>query len=277
MKFIRMHTALLSLALLATVARADFDAAGLQERLRQNDPAGAEQFVASELQRLGVPASQALIDNTIGWAYFKMDRLSEAQKYLESALELAEAAHDTRTATLAANNLGVLHFALDDIEKSNFYFSRDYNRTTEVAVEYRQLIAAKETDMLATSALEQGVQQRFEQNFDQAISSYDTALQYQPENAKILEYKGYALFREGKVDKAIEVLVRARQADPSREFVHLNLVKAYCAKGSEADVQATIRQSGLSEEKFSDWYRIDTELRRVCQESPTISKLAPAP
>jgi tetratricopeptide (TPR) repeat protein len=198
------------------LAIAALDTVRLEEMLNRGEIEEAQKFVAQSLRADGFKASAASVDNVIGWAYFSFSNTAQAELHLMSALHKAEKQGDRQIAILAANNLGIVNFTENRLDRAEFYFGMEYNADTEVAREYRRLIDAKRREITLSMALERGKQQRYEGKFQQAVSSYETVLKLDPRNAAALEYKGYALYRLGRMDEAEASLEAARSIDPSQ-------------------------------------------------------------
>lgn len=240
-------------------------------KLEQAKALISESLVASALE-----PTDASVDNIVGWTYYTMGNLLEAERFLTAAFRNSMQSGDAKIAMLSANNIGILLFSENRLAEADIYFSMPHNADSDVAKEYKRLIEAKRRDTALATALEQGKQQRYEQKFRQAVSNYETALLFEPRNVEALEYKGYSLFRLGRFDDARVALLEARAIDPARELVHLNLVKIECARGSEDEVQAAIDSSELPLDRFALWYASDLEFQSVCGKSAAIKQAVTA-
>lgn len=237
-----------------------------------------EQFeqAIEELQQILPEApiqDEAAIYNAIGWSYQKLGDYQKAEENISQSRQLALDSGDVETATLASNNLGIIAYLQNDLEKARVLFSQESSRDTKTAQLYLKLIEAKRKELLAQEALTVGIEKRLEKDFAAAAAEYDKALVYQPKNAAALEYKGYALLRNGDYVAALEALIASKEIDATRKFVHLNLAKVNCQLGSEQGLQQVVETSGLSEEQFIDWHQIDGEFRRMCKSSAYIKNL----
>lgn len=214
----------------------------------------------------------AAIDNLIGWSYFSLGRLPQAEESLNSALANAERENNARVRSVAANNLGVLHFVEGDLDRALSYFSEPYTRNTKIAAEYRALIEKKRLEVEEERMTQEGISARTDLKFEDAVRSYDQALRLAPDDARILEFKGYSLFRLGKYDEAIDVFQRAIAADTtgSRTFLPLNMIKAYCASGKDELIAPFLRSATVSKETLQSWWGRDRELQEVCAKSASV-------
>ena len=219
----------------------------------------------------------ATVDNLIGWSFFCLGKMSDAEVYLTSALASAEREHNTEAKRLVTNNLGVLYFVQGDLDKSLSYFNQPLTRDTKIAQQYRSLIAKKRVEVEAERNVQQGIAFRVDQKFDQAVQSYDKALQTTPDDPRMLEYKGYSLFRLGKYDEAIAVLQAALKADiaHTRTLLPLNMIKAYCASGKDGQIAPLIRETKVSPATLKSWWETDRELQKVCAQSVALKNLLP--
>lgn len=218
-------------------------------------------------------ASRVLVLNAKGWAYLKLGNYQEADKALIESYNLAMQRNDTESSVLASNNLGISTYLQNELGKSIEYFMHGKKHGSPTALTYLDLIEKKKNEIQFQEALLAGRQQRENSNFTEAVKNFDNALKVRPYDAKTLEFKGYALLRDGKVDSALETLKTARELNSGRLFVHLNLVKAYCISNSDDKVREVIEESLLPISQYKDWHLKDSEFRRMCEHSAYISNL----
>jgi len=216
----------------------------------------------------------AAVDNLIGWSYFSLGKLPEAENFLTSSFVNAKLENNTKVKQLAANNLGVLYFIEGDLDKSLSYFTQPYTRNTVIATEYRKLITQKRLAIEVEGNVQAGIAARADLKFDEAIQSYNKALELSPNDARLLEFKGYALYRLGKFDEAMNVMQMAYKADTTRirKFLPLNIIKNYCASGREDEIAHFIKSAGLSSTTLQFWWERDGEFQSVCAKSLVVSE-----
>jgi Flp pilus assembly protein TadD len=216
--------------------------------------------------------AEARVDNLIGWSYFSLGKVSDAEQFLILALASAERENDMEVSQLAANNLGVVYFVEGDLDKSLSYFNAPYTRETKLARQYRDLISKKHVEIEAERNVQEGISARLTGKFDQAVQSYDKALRLTPEDPMVLELKGYALFRMGNYDEAITTLEAALVSDTARTraFIPLNMIKAYCAAGRDQQISPLLRTSNIAAATLLSWWDKDAELRKVCARSAAL-------
>ncbi len=218
-------------------------------------------------------ATMAKIQGAIGWGFILVDEFEKAQVYLESSLNNGMKINDQSIILTANNNLGISSFLQNKIEESRTYFSKDFVKDTPTAKTYLTLLEAKENEILRQAAISSGVEHRHNKNFEDAITQYDLALKYKPDDSRTLELKGYSLFRLAKYQAAKETLLLAKDADPSRKVIHLHLLKVTCAMGDYGNIKQVINDSGLKHEVFMQWWEIDGELKKVCANANLIDHL----
>ncbi|MFV0438289.1 MAG: tetratricopeptide repeat protein [Desulfopila sp.] len=239
---------------------------------------GAQQYqqairlLLADRERARQNQGVAELDNLVGWSYFSLGMTREAEDYLNSAFINAEKEQNPEVKRLAANNLGILYFVEDNFDKSLFFFNNPAVRDTRTANQYRNLIADKRKEVEAERLTQAGITARFEQKFTKAIEFYDKALEMLPNDSRILEFKGYALYRLGKYGEAVVVLRQAYRADigRNRSLLPLNLIKAYCAIGKDQQVLAIINSAQVSTTTLKLWWQQDKELQSVCAQSPAL-------
>ncbi len=213
---------------------------------------------------------RAELQNAIGWALIKNKDYSAAQPYLKSALTIADAGHFNDIKLTASNNLGIALYLQNNFAASRNYFSQDYAKDSVTAQNYLQLLEIKENEFLSEQAILSGINKRQNKQFEQAIVDYDNALKHKPNDARTLEFKGYAQYRLGLLQQAYETLQRSREIDPKHQFTHLNLLKVSCSMNSSAKIRHVISSSGIEQAVFQKWMSVDNELLEVCGENKTV-------
>jgi len=214
--------------------------------------------------------SSARVLNALGWAYLKLGNYQKAKDNLQASYELAKKLDNQEVAVISSNNLGILAYLENDLEKAEKYFYIGKRKNSRTALTYLDLIEKKNRNIRFQEALLNGIDLRRKQDFKGAIGNYEKALSIQPNDAATLEYKGYALLRDGQHDLSVKTLDKAKTLDPTRKFVYLNLVKAYCMLQSDQDVQQSIIESSLEIDEFVQWYAADSEFRKMCSNSTYI-------
>ncbi len=117
--------------------------------------------------------------------------------------------------------------------------------------------------------LEEGKQLARAKDFDGAAESYNQVLETDPDNAKALHYKAYALYRREKdqpnpdLTEALEASRRAIVIDPSSFLNHLNHAKILCKMGDEAGARETV--AVLQSDFAFNYDKLDDgEFRTLC-------------
>jgi len=270
LKFFSVVSLMISIYSISTVANAD---------LKYIETLVSEQKFDKAIDQLTILLSEADAEkkaallNAIGWGYLKLGDYLNAEKNLIKSQKLALNFEDNETAMLASNNLGILNYLQNNLEISAKYFGGELNQNTETAKLYIKLIEIKRNELLSQKSLESGTVSRRKKDFKKAIEEYDVALKYKPRNAAALAYKGYALLRGGKYDLSIDALTLAKNIDPSRKLIYLNLVKVNCKLNSEQGVNQSIEDSQLPKQQFIDWHKQDAEFRHMCVENTYITEL----
>lgn len=209
----------------------------------------------------------APIDNLIGWSYFSSGNVADAERFLKSALAMADQENNSEVKTLAANNLGIVYFVKGDLDKSLRFFNQPYTKQSSIAVQYRQLIQSKRTAIEVERYAQEGIAHRGKLEFARAVESYDKALDQSPDDPRLLELKGYALFRLKKYEDAIHILETGMRVDSAgtRPFIQLNLLKSYCAANRDRDIALLIERAALSRSALQLWWENDRELNDACR------------
>lgn len=207
-------------------------------------------------------AAKATVRNALGYTQFLSGDYDQAARNLASAKDLAEAAGDEQTRIKALNNRGVLEFTRGDLEAAAAAFEEATASGSEFARNYLGQIDLQRQAEAARALIDAGVRARMTDDFATAVASYDQALALDPNNVQALDYRGYALFRLGDLDRAEQDFVRALELQPDAVIPKLNLLKVRCSDpaSSAAELLALAPQT----ERERELYRRETELRRVC-------------
>lgn len=233
----------------------------------------AVEVMKNSLESTHELSKKADIQGAIGWALVTESKYAEAQEYLTSSLKNALESNNQNAALRANNNLGIANYLQNNLELSKAYFNQDLARDSSTAQNYLNLIGIKERKIKGEEALSAGVTERRNLNFEEAVEKYNLSLEYMPDNAKTLELKGYALFRLGRFDDAYSTLHLAKEADPSRRFVYLNLLKVACSTNANEAIEHTVNNSGIELQTYRHWYDIDGEFRTVCSNNQTLAAI----
>jgi tetratricopeptide (TPR) repeat protein len=112
-----------------------------------------------------------------------------------------------------------------------------------------------------------------EQQYDQAISLYDKALESFPDDPYGWSLKGYALFKAGKIPESIEANQKAVQLDPGDPLNYIDLAKSYCAAKQYDDAKRVLLSDPPPDllSAVSHYSETDGEIRRVCK--PILSQM----
>ena len=207
-----------------------------------------------------------------GWAWYHRPRsattLREAQGAFERALEIEPGSVDARigVASILAVTLAngrsrsveqdqaraelLLVEALErDPKRSMAHFSlgilrRFQNRLTEARIEHETAIALDHNNSRAFHQL--GLTLMFLGQPEAAISHFEKAIRLNPHDANIADpYGGLGtchLFL-GHLDQAIDLLTKARAANPRLWYVHLNLAGAFGLRGDLEEARAGLAKA----------------------------------
>lgn len=102
-------------------------------------------------------------------------------------------------------------------------------------------------------------------NYAEAVNYYDRALALDPENAYILNLKGYALFKLKRFPDAVQALNASAKADPQYAWAYFDLARVQCAAGSLSDAQSAIKKALQLQPELKQTMAGDGEFTRVCR------------
>jgi tetratricopeptide (TPR) repeat protein len=232
---------------------------------------GIEEFTkARELVSRDI--DKARIENSIGWSYFLVGDVPQASAHLEISLSLGEKVGNSEIAQLASNNLGLVKFQNGNLDKAKEYFENRWAKGSEIATRYSKLIEEQKVSEEINQYVRAGIYYRANKNFDKAIAEYDKALQLAPNDPRILEFKGYSLYRIHQYDEALAVLGKSFKIDPSRLNTVVNLLKLYCSTNDTIGISELLNRSSVLLKQNIQSVNNDTEFQRICGEN-VISRL----
>ena len=228
--------------------------------LESGDNTGAiDKLQSLEPQTRG--ADKARVTNALGYTLFSAGQEDAAAETLQQARALAEDAGDRETQIKASNNLGLLEFTRGNLSAARESFAKAAALDSGLAKEYLQIIERQERAEKAAALVNAGIEARLKGDFETAVRKYTEALALDPENPRILDFRGYARLRLNDIEGAREDLRRAVELRPNAVLARLNLLKVACAAEDGAPLPAELAPRSPGETEI---YAGDGELRRLC-------------
>lgn len=89
-----------------------------------------------------------------------------------------------------------------------------------------------------------GIKAYHQGRYEEAVVSYDKALEEDPNNAYLWNLKGYSLFKAHHYDDSIAAFQKAVQVDPQYAWGYFDLARVYCAI-KKTDAAATSIQEAI--------------------------------
>jgi len=99
----------------------------------------------------------------------------------------------------------------------------------------KQLANAREAARFVTD----GMNLYHERRYEDAVRSYDRALQLDPDNPYVLNLKGYSLLKARHFPEAAAALQRSVELDPTYAWGYFDLARAYCASLEYAQARSS--------------------------------------
>jgi tetratricopeptide (TPR) repeat protein len=100
-------------------------------------------------------------------------------------------------------------------------------------------------------------------DFVAAIASYDRALAINPNNPRILNWKGYAQYRSGAYPDAVASLERAATLAPEVAEIHYNLALALWKSGRKEEARAALERAYAADSGYRAVVRRDPQSREL--------------
>jgi len=138
---------------------------------------------------------------------------------------------------------------------------KQVDSSAQLANQYKAQVNSLEKALDFTTA---AVDELHRHNYAEAVTNYDRALAYNPNDPDILNLKGYALFKLHKYDQAAAALNQSILLDLSNPWSELNLAKVQCANHKYADAKSAITFIIVNQPDFVDTVLGDGEFTHVC-------------
>jgi tetratricopeptide (TPR) repeat protein len=221
--------------------------------------AGIEQIKREEYQQaiesfdrvLQQDGNNSLALTLKGSAYFEARDYTNAVEILRRAVEA-----DPRNAA-ARYNLALALAAAgrsdEAIRQSDTAFSLDRSLVARAATDpdfwpLRRLRDARDATVSVVNVAEKehiadGIAAAQAGRLEDAIAAYDRALKVNADNANVLNWRGYALYRLARVDAARESLQRAVRANPRHAEAHYNLALVLWRLNARAEAAKTLQRA----------------------------------
>lgn len=192
----------------------------------------------------GLIALLGTISGGVLKGYWDM-KLSENKHYSDLIMKALES--DSPKERLASLNLMIKTNLIKDTEiKEGFeqYLAELKKDTTKQTVpQIRSTQNFPSTVLSSSEIMNLGVKKAVQGDLEAAISYYNIALTVEPNNPHyIYNYKGYALFKQNKLEEAEEALMNSIESK-SFSWSHFNIAKVYWARGLKDKAIDHIRKS----------------------------------
>jgi tetratricopeptide (TPR) repeat protein len=186
-----------------------------------------------------------------GSAYYEAKDYAHAVETLRRAVDAdpnnAAARYNLALALAAAGS------GDEAIRESDTAFKLDRNLVARAAADpefwpLRRLRDARDAAGTAVDASEKehiasGIAAAQAGRFEDAIAAYDRALKVNPNNANVLSWRGYALYRLARTEAARESLQRAVQANPRHAEAHYNLALVLWRSNARAEAAKALQRA----------------------------------
>jgi tetratricopeptide (TPR) repeat protein len=103
-----------------------------------------------------------------------------------------------------------------------------------------------------------------QRDYETAVRYYEKALAADADNAYLLNLRAYALFKQGKLDAAVQGEEASVRADPHYAWGYFDLARFQCAKGDRGAAKESISQALAIDPGLGETMRQDGEFRRLC-------------
>jgi tetratricopeptide (TPR) repeat protein len=162
--------------------------------------------------------------------------------------------------------------AVDEAERAQSLAQNARTELASVRQEYEATQRRLERSREATQNVTQGINYYHQGNYAAAVRSYNEALNLDPENAYVLNLKGYSLFKQRKLKEAIVTLETAVKMAPDYAWGYFDLARAQCAAGEVEGARRSVTKAVTLRPGLRSVMRSDGEFQRVCQSIPEVQR-----
>lgn len=125
----------------------------------------------------------------------------------------------------------------------------------------KQLRASREAVAFVTT----GINLYHAHRYDAAVTAYNHALSLDPQNAYILNLKGYSLFKALRFNESIEALRTAVKVEPDYAWGYFDLARVSCAVGKFEEASNAIRKAIELRPQLAEKMKGDGEFTKLCR------------
>ncbi|MBD2755163.1 tetratricopeptide repeat protein [Spirosoma validum] len=117
--------------------------------------------------------------------------------------------------------------------------------------------------------LQNGINAYRRGQYVEAITLYDQFLANNPNNAYVLNLKGYSQFKLRQYDQAVTTLLSATKADPNYAWAYFDLARVYCAMGRSSEANQAREQAIGLRSDMQTIMQNDKEFMDLCGRGAT--------
>jgi tetratricopeptide (TPR) repeat protein len=134
-------------------------------------------------------------------------------------------------------------------------------RATGAALDRTRLAA----DSLSRASRSLALKLFYRGDYNGAIAAYDSALSKDPDNAYLLNLKGYAQFRAKRYEEARATLTEAAAKDPGYAWAYFDRARVECAAGDFSAARVALQKTVEVSPPMASVIQSDGELQRLCR------------
>lgn len=143
---------------------------------------------------------------------------------------------------------------------SNSTFGNSGTQAALSSTDYLRIRVQDSTNSTTTA----GIRAYQRGQYAEAVNLYNQSLAKNPNNAYVLDLKGYALFKLKQYGQAVNALLTATKADPNYAWAYFDLARVYCAMGRSAEAAAAVRQATSLRADMQAIIQNDREFMELC-------------
>jgi tetratricopeptide (TPR) repeat protein len=135
----------------------------------------------------------------------------------------------------------------------------EMNNSLQIA--NKQLHSTREAIAFVTD----GINLYHERRYDDAVMAYNRALDLDPQNAYVLNLKGYSLFKARRLNESLETLRKAVEVAPNYAYGYFDLARVSCAVGKLDDATNAIGKAIKLRPELRESVKGDGEFTQLCR------------
>lgn len=170
--------------------------------------------------------------------------------------------------TYIASQIETLVQTRQELEQQVSNLRHEYNEKKVEVQTYQEQLSQQQLRLSkareAVSLVSQAINFYHAHRYDEAVVTYDRALELDPENPFIHNLKGYSLFKAKKHNESVLEQKKAIDLDHNFAWAYFDMARAHCAGGQFAQAKHAIEKALELRPDLKTTMKEDGEFQRLC-------------